>query len=296
MDQFALSQSLVKALDYLTSQSVEGNFASYLSMYRDMRESKSSPPELFSTILILDNLKKSNHSPEFFERSVKYISEQVKDGLLTFFEDKNLYPPDADTNSLGFSLLLSEGYCSPLEANKVLDNILEFRNKENLAQVWLTEKRDNCLDHVVSSNILYFASQLNRASELSETKEWLKDTLETGAYLHGSRYYHSPDAFLFFLGRLIEFPEMHDLIPNLTSSLRDRSGIEANPLELAMRLSLASELKVEDGVDKDKLLLLQQQDGSWPADALFHYGGKVGYFGSKALVTSFGIRALSNLL
>ena len=41
-----------------------------------------------------------------------------------------------------------------------------------------------------------------------------------------------------------------------------------------------------------KLLQMQNNDGSWPANALFRFGSQDKYFGSKALTTAYAVRAL----
>lgn len=160
-------------------------------------------------------------------------------------------------------------------------------------QVWLSNQRQNRIDPVVSANALYLAHLLGRGEEMNQTEKWLMETLHSGSYQTGTRYYQSPDSFLYFMGKLAKFPELSDKMKaKLAEQLQQRIGKTEYPLDLAMRTALADSLGINNDSEKQKLLRLQDQGGSWPADALFHYGGQQGYFGSKALTTAFSIKGL----
>ena len=42
----------------------------------------------------------------------------------------------------------------------------------------------------------------------------------------------------------------------------------------------------------DFLLNSQREDGGWDSNSIYHYGGKVGYFGSRAITTAFALEAI----
>ncbi|MBW3015696.1 hypothetical protein KY330_04705 [Candidatus Woesearchaeota archaeon] len=97
------------------------------------------------------------------------------------------------------------------------------------------------------------------------------------------------------MGRLTKFDELSEIMKaELAKHLKERIGKTEYPLDLAMRTSLAYSLGIANKTEKQKLLGLQEQAGSWPADALFHYGSQQGYFGSRALTTAFSVRALKS--
>lgn len=97
------------------------------------------------------------------------------------------------------------------------------------------------------------------------------------------------------MGRLTKFSEFSKKIKNkLVTHVQKRIEKTTFPLDLAMRSILADTLGIPNESEKQKLRQLQEQNGSWTADPLFHYGGRDEYFGSKAVTTAFAIKALEN--
>ena len=198
-----------------------------------------------------------------------------------------------DTTSYGLSVLLSRYAIDMSIANSAADDIVKNTDRDGIVKVYLgTEKVDSPLDHVAAANVLYFTNQLGRGEEVKPTEEWLVEVLNSGALLKGSRYYHSPDAFLYFLSRSLKYPRLREkFAPKLRKYLDERIGSTEYPLDLAMRISTSNELGIKS--PERKLLLDQQNDGAWPADSIYHYGSKEGYFGSKVISTAFAVEALS---
>jgi hypothetical protein len=291
-----LEKAVEQGRRYLESEHQGGYFESYISSSRDFSQPPQiSPHETFSTIVIADTALKDHPNSEATRAALQYIENQRQQGQFTFFEDRTAYPPDTDTNSLGYSVLLESGRPVEKEANRMLDTILAHQDPNGLVQVWLSKDRQNRIDPIVSANALYLANLLGRGDEMQQTEQWLIETLHTGAYQSGTRYYQSPDSFLHFMGRLTKFPELAvKMKAKLAEQLRQRIGKTEYPLDLAMRTALADSLGIDNDSEKQKLLRLQGQGGSWPADALFHYGGQQGYFGSKALTTAFSIKGLKS--
>jgi hypothetical protein len=292
----SIQKAVEQGRQYLESEHQNGHFPSYISASRDFSEPPLiSPREAFSTIAIADTALKDHPHSEAARAALQYIENQRQQGQFTFFEDRTVYPPDTDTNALGYSVLLEFGRSVQDDANRILDTILAHRNENELVQVWLSRERQNRIDLVVSANALYLAHLLGRGSEMQQTEQWLMETLHTGAYQTGTRYYQSPDSFLHFMGRLTKFPELSDKMKTkLAEQLQQRIKKTEYPLDLAMRTALADSLGIDNDFEKQKLLRLQEQGGSWPADALFRYGGKQGCFGSKALTTAFSIKGLKS--
>ncbi|KKR86962.1 MAG: hypothetical protein UU48_C0006G0025 [Candidatus Uhrbacteria bacterium GW2011_GWF2_41_16] len=260
----SIQKAVEQGRQYLESEHQNGHFPSYISASRDFSAPPLiSPRETFSTIAIADTALKDHPHSEAARAALQYIENQRQQGQFTFFEDRTVYPPDTDTNALGYSVLLESGRSVQDDANRILDTIL--------------------------------AHLLGRGSEMQQTEQWLMETLHTGAYQTGTRYYQSPDSFLHFMGRLTKFPELSDKMKTkLAEQLQQRIKKTEYPLDLAMRTALADSLGIDNDFEKQKLLRLQEQGGSWPADALFRYGGKQGCFGSKALTTAFSIKGLKS--
>lgn len=66
-------------------------------------------------------------------------------------------------------------------------------------------------------------------------------------------------------------------------------------LDLAIRIIVYREVCLPYQEEQRKLIELQEQEGSWPADALFNDGRILHpkqYYGNRALSTAFALRAL----
>ncbi|MFI1004836.1 hypothetical protein ACIP10_12255 [Streptomyces galbus] len=132
------------------------------------------------------------------------------------------------------------------------------------------------------------------------TAGFLAEHLASGRFLSGTRYYPSPDAFLYAVSRLCaRFP---DAARPLTAPARlalERTGTGASAttgsvLEVALRVLAADYLGVTAGQDERRVRLARAQrpDGSWPADAYYRMGRFPVYFGSPYLTTVFALSAL----
>jgi len=224
----------------------------------------------------------------------------MSSGLLSFFEDGRYPPPDADTNSLASSVLLENGLIELQTANRVLNAVLSYRDLKGRVRVWLSDDMPGDLEALVGANALYFGYLLKREQDMVETENWIVEVLNSYHYIpDGTHYYPSPDAFLYFLGRLLAFPKMKErLHDRLANHLRQRIGTTEYSLDLAMRTILASSLGIPNEKEYQKILETQNADGSWPSDALFSEGRKAVlyglYYGNKSLPTAFSIRALEN--
>ncbi|MFH1900031.1 MAG: hypothetical protein ABIJ83_02040, partial [Patescibacteria group bacterium] len=73
-----------------------------------------------------------------------------------------------------------------------------------------------------------------------------------------------------------------------------RIGSTEYPLDLAMRTILADDLGIDNGAEKQKLLSMQAQDGSWPTDSLYREGTKPRYFGNKSVPTALALQSISS--
>ncbi|KNB54097.1 hypothetical protein [Streptomyces caatingaensis] len=159
-------------------------------------------------------------------------------------------------------------------------------------------------DAVVSANVLRAlrttgprtpgddATGVHRA-----TLRHVEDHLVSRRYLHGTRYYPQPAAFLHAAARLCAGSGTYARVLRgpLRRALHDaRSHPPGDPLGLAL-LTLAARLAgVTEGQEQWRGLLAaaQRPDGSWPACPYFRMGRFPLYFGSAHLTTVFALRAL----
>lgn len=267
---------------------------------RDLREACEVQPESFSATVVADLLMdQREHTSLVFSILAMLRQEMRPDGLFHFFKDHDLLPADADCTALGLSVLLRGGCLVIEQANKALHHIIQNSNADGVVETYFdpTGERAGIVDPVVCANVLYLATMLGRGHQLRPTREYLRQVLVAGSFNEGTRYYHSPDTFLYFTARLVrQFPSLHaQLLRPLIDAVRERQGETEFPLDIAQRVIVSQWLQIDDGGESRKLIELQQDDGCWPADSLFRYGRKRIFFGSRSFTTAFALRALGTM-
>jgi hypothetical protein len=135
-----------------------------------------------------------------------------------------------------------------------------------------------------------------RGAELYGTLQWVHDVLLHRAYLEGTRYYTTPECFLFFLARLLrssDSTELHQLLgPLLKERTRELIGTNGDALALAMRLLTCAYVGLENQVDLQKLLPMQREDGGWEIGWIYKYGSAKIMIGNRGLTTAMAIKAI----
>jgi hypothetical protein len=174
-----------------------------------------------------------------------------------------------------------------------------------------TLRRGRKQDPVACANALYTVQLADRplADEgqavVVATTRYLADHLTSGRYLDGTRYYPSPDAFLYAVSRLCaRFPGTTGLLAGplrrafhrreATAPAQGLAAIPGRSLDLAFRTLTADHLGLSAGQNEWRTLLaaLQRDDGSWPPCAYYRMGRFPVYFGSPYLTTVFALAAL----
>ncbi|KAI3065778.1 hypothetical protein CBS147353_8230 [Aspergillus niger] len=158
------------------------------------------------------------------------------------------FPDDLDTTSLGLTITNA----TPEVANQVLNKILHYRTYDGL--------------------IMY-----GRGEEVSDTFDWVQLVLRRRAYIHGTAFYPSPEAFLFFFSRLLRrlesppTPTYNELEQLLRERVAERIGVPVDAISLAMRLLVCHQVGMRDTLGLEMLLSMQQPDGGWPLGTIYHY-------------------------
>lgn len=122
------------------------------------------------------------------------------DGPFNFFRGRGEltthdFPCDADTTSIGLSVCDS---ISLETRNRIMDDILNLRDTDNIVQVYFDMSRPR-IDPVVCVNVLTLFYLHGRGAELKETLDWVEAVLIHRAYTSGTRYYEPPEAFLLYV-------------------------------------------------------------------------------------------------
>ncbi|KAK5166035.1 uncharacterized protein LTR77_008296 [Saxophila tyrrhenica] len=217
-----------------------------------------------------------------------------------FFQEKPVlttekYPDDFDTTSA--AILVLEPKDEAL-VHSVLDEMLEYSSVDGILHTYYDHVRPR-IDPIVCINVLRLFSKYGRASELSRTAQWVRDVLYHRAYLNGTRYYPTAEAFLYFFSRYLETTEetvlrdKPDLIVVLKQCLTERLGTKGDALCIAMRLLAGAYVGIHSPLDLAALRSMQCEDGGWEAGCVYRYGSTGISIGNRGLATALAVGAIS---
>ncbi|PCH41957.1 HAD-like protein [Wolfiporia cocos MD-104 SS10] len=212
-----------------------------------------------------------------------------------FFQGNPLFtetfPDDVDTTSLALTIMPKD----PSDISAVMDEIAKLKNSDGILQTYFDPERQR-IDPVVNVNALCLFYKYGRGHELEDSLTWIRNILQQNQHLEGSRYYQSPDCFLYFVGRLLlhsNDPYLHDVLrPALVRRVRERIGVKGDAMELSMRLLVCNELGIYNKVDMEALYLLQCDDGGWKLGWLYRFGSTGVRAGNRGLTTALAIQAI----
>lgn len=254
------------------------------------------PSELFSSMLVLDLVYLSRPADPVRDALVALLSIHRRPaGHFDFFIDEGLLPTDIDCSSIGSALLVAlDGADDAVHA--VADRIAACVDDAGIVEVYLPPQGErHRIDATVCANAAHLFHLLGREAEIEPTLRFLEEVIDQDAYRQGTRYYQSPEAFLFFAARMAAASPVaaERFGGRLRAALgRYPLGASASALEVAMRLGAGARVAAPvDGL-ATRLVDGQAPDGSWPAHALYRFGRRHGYFGSADLVTAFAVAAL----
>ncbi|KAI0677773.1 hypothetical protein C8Q78DRAFT_1066219 [Trametes maxima] len=202
------------------------------------------------------------------------------------------FPADVDTTSIAHSVLGSKYSSDVREA--LMDEILTLRSEDGIVLTYFDRTRPRT-DPVACVNTLTFFSANGRGDELPETFGWVYHTLLHRAYTSGTLYYHGPDPFLYFLSRLCAVaPESlrTGLVALLKERIMEQFGAPGDALALSMRIFAAASVGLCDRRDYDRLLVMQEDDGSWPTGWIYKYGASGILIGNRGLTTAMAVSAI----
>lgn len=202
------------------------------------------------------------------------------------------YPDDLDTTAAALLTLKTE---RGVLTESLLDEMLANTNEDGIICTYYDPKRPR-IDPVVCVNVLRLFYSHERGAQVARTLKWVEDVLHERSYLHGTRYYPTPEAFLYFLCRFLQTSCDEDLCGRLTPSLRkritERIGIPGDALCIAMRLLVCSSIGVSNPIDMDALCSKQCDDGGWEAGSVYRYGKTGILIGNRGLSTALSISAI----
>ncbi|KAJ6534216.1 hypothetical protein B0H19DRAFT_913071, partial [Mycena capillaripes] len=206
------------------------------------------------------------------------------------------YPDDVDTTSYALRLL----EISPDIVHSVLDEIISpgCTTHDGIIRVYFDDARDQ-IDPTVCVNVVrcFYYHGRGREPALGPTKDWICAMILDRGYVHGTRYYPSPDVFLFFFARLLQENPDSDIhrvaAAALRAGLKERAHAKADALAFAMRVLAFDALGIQQHDSHLRHLLdLQLDDGAWPTGWLCRYGKTGIKLGNKYLTTALALKAV----
>jgi hypothetical protein len=235
-----------------------------------------------------------------------------------FFLDGGGFPPDTDCTAVAGLALRKHGLITPGELCLVGCELLgaaapgdRGRVRPGVPMVYWPGQpaaegpaHGPAQDAVACANalcLLRAAQDLGMrdpSGTIAATARYVAGHLGSGRYLAGTRYYPSPEAFLFAASRLCRFPDLRAV---LAAGVRQAiTGLETGrdeqpaPLSLALRICAAANAGLAAGQPQRLAMLAARQlpGGAWSASAYYKLGRHRVYFGSAAITTLFAVRAL----
>lgn len=169
-------------------------------------------------------------------------------------------------------------------------------NHPTASQTYFDKTRPR-FDACVCVNVLTLFYTHGRGHELHRTLDWVHGVLVQRAYMDGTRYYTTPECFLFFIGRLFtscKDPELHKmLMPVFKERVQERIGAEGDALALGMRILAGAAAGVKNTIDRGSLLSMQCVDGGWETGWVYKLVVSKVRIGSRGLTTAIALAALS---
>ncbi|RDW94073.1 uncharacterized protein DSM5745_01395 [Aspergillus mulundensis] len=220
--------------------------------------------------------------------------------LWNFFSGKpkytsQTYPDDMDTTALA---LVAIDY-KPEIAHQILDKMLGNVNEDGLAQVYFDKSRPR-VDAIIALNVLVALHKYGRGYELPETLDWVHHILLNRAYIYGTRYYASPEWFLYYASRLLLHSKDPSLEEKLGALLRarlvERTGVDGDAFCLAMRLLACNSLGIRNHLDRERLASMQQEDGGWEPSAMYVFPTDKKTVGNRGTTTALAVKALQDAI
>lgn len=266
-------------------------------------------PEIFTSLMAIDLLAPFLPDP-LLSSLYDFVTPSHLYTAVNFHKGADLIPDDVEDTSLTHFLLQKGGRLPP-NAKTPLKNLarvvlLNTDKESGTIQLYFPPRggREGRVDPCCLANAMRILYTTGLQTEASGSEDTLFKVISGTSELTPTRYYPSPDTILHFVSRSVALnPSARArFTPHLLERVKDRIGTSAWTLDLAMRtlaldnLGLLGEKGslVEDEIEL--LLSLQEENSSWPKDALFKKGRSETYFGGNVISTIFAVAAIRAFL
>lgn len=251
-------------------------------------------------------LKTRNGHP-FADAQDHCSSSSTGIGLWNYFCDQGDptargFPPDADTTSMAYLCVPKSRLSDLADADLVMDRMVANTNPDGILQTYFDRGRPRTSPEVCC-NILRFFYSFGRGDDpgIKKTQDWVVQCLNTRACAYGSRFYPTPESFLYFTACLYSECGSEDLrkqlAPAIKEALLERVNIPTNPLALSLRISACQSIGLDPHIyeqDLIKLMAMQEEDGGWPMGYFCCMGRTGAGVGNRGLTTALAINIMKN--
>lgn len=297
--------------------------------------------EAFSSMIALKLFAHDDAAQATAARSVEVVRGRAWRGRYRFFCEENGFAADTDCTGVACATLYEAGVLTKDELLESARELLNSAADQSLAAVTNLDEatgqsngrlradvtmvywddglepgaapRGRKQDAAVAANTLYALKLAVEEAGLEDprgvvaaTQRYVYEHLRSGAYRDGTRYYPSPDTFLYYASCLCRrFPEcMADIGGELQKALQQRHAEPPNeggaddpcgPLNIAQQALAAYNVGADTDLRRDleELASMQLPDGSWPAVPFYSLGKRALYFGSGAVTAMFAVKAIA---
>ena len=199
------------------------------------------------------------------------------------------FPPDLDCNALACSAM---DHIENISKHEIMDQMLNFTDSDGILQGYLSHSKVR-VDILMCVNGLALFNEFGRGHEVKATEDWVYKAVCNRAYQDGTHYYVSPDFFLYSVSRLlIKAPPLQTRFkPVLKDCILERSQADGDALSLACRVVTAARCGIADKNNLDRLMTLQQADGSWQRGVIYRWNRKLAHGYHQGLTVSLAMLA-----
>jgi len=253
-----------------------------------MTKAEMSPPDIAGSIIVLQSALQNRAEHPLTSEVAEAINRWDRDGLISYFEPP--YSADVDDTAVA---LLTQRSPHP-HGDSIVSRILDNVNDEGIIHVWLEPGHDVSTDPVVCVNAVRVANAFGLMARVKPSIRFINQHITSKEYLQGTRYYHKPQIFLYFLSKLLAESQVFRDRHQKWLQMEAERQLERNlgPAGMAMMITAGALVGFSRESHKNKLRELQQENGSWHMESLWRFGSKPGYFGSPSMSTALAIEAL----
>ncbi|CAG7683502.1 unnamed protein product [Allacma fusca] len=257
----------------------------------------SGIPDQFTYFFALDLLW-SEFSPSVRSKLADSLKPAAFDTLNYFFDPK-IFADEVDSTSLGYTSLLKAGIITLDSIYPVAKKVFANVDENGVVEIHYkpaVKRRQNMLCAAICCNVLRLAYTLREEDQVQKTEDYVYEWLRSGKWKTGTLYYPSGFTFLYYCSTFAKINSRvkKRFAPMICIAVENSLTDCRFPLDYALALLVLENLgcKKYSKQIADKLLEMQNHDGSFPVDALWGDRYHV-LWGGKALSTICIVGALT---